>query len=60
MGCDGRLNVWLTWFESSSPDGVDDLRLGQWRANYDEACAIAKYFRWMVGRSRAPSARGES
>lgn len=60
MSGESRLNVWLKWFERSSPDGVDDLRLSQWRANYDEACAIAKYFRWMAWRGGAPNARGES
>ncbi len=60
MSWESRLNVRLKWFERSSSDDVDDLRLSQWRANYDEACAIAKYFRWIARQGRAPHARGES
>jgi hypothetical protein len=50
MSNGGRLNVLSKWFGAPSPDGLTDWRLTQWRANYDEARAIARYFRWLAGR----------
>ena len=40
-----QLEVWLQLFRSSLPDDVNDWGLIEWRANYDEARAIARYFR---------------
>jgi len=60
MSCEGRLNVLLKWFGDPSADEINDRRLNEWRANYDEACAIASYFRWMAGHPEAPRAHGES
>lgn len=43
MSDEGRLNDLSQWFASPSSRGVNDGRLTEWRANYDEARAIARY-----------------
>jgi len=44
-----RVGAWLEAcfkrFQSSSDDYASDWRYAAWRANYDEARAIARYFR---------------
>ena len=41
-----RPNNLSQWFASPPSRGANDLRLTEWRGNYDEARAIARY----VGR----------
>jgi hypothetical protein len=53
MSCEGEPNALLKWFGDPSADEINDRRLDQWRANHDEARAIADYFRWMAGRRGA-------
>jgi hypothetical protein len=38
-----RPNDLSQWFASPPSRGANDLRLTKWRANYDEARAIARY-----------------
>jgi hypothetical protein len=61
MSGEVRPDVLSTWFERPSPERVSGLRLTQWRANYDEAVAIARFVRWMAERNansrRAPGWR---
>ena len=54
MSIKGRPETWFTWFASPPPDCVNEWRYAEWRANYDEARGIARYFRCMAER------RGES
>jgi hypothetical protein len=50
MSIGGRQEAWLKWFESPPPDCVNERRYAEWRANYEEARGIARYFRWMAER----------
>ena len=50
MSIGGRLEVLSKWFGTPRPNGAKDTRLSQWRANYEEACAIARYVRCMAER----------
>ena len=58
MSVRGRLEVWWKWIGSPSADGADDRQLIQWRADYEEARAIARYFRWLAGRGGAAQSHG--
>ena len=58
MSTEGRPEAWLNWFGSPPPDCVNEWRYAEWRANYDEARGIARYFRYMVERRGVPRARG--
>jgi hypothetical protein len=50
MGLRERLTAWFGRWGCFSADRGNDWRLLEWRANYDEACAIARYFRWSAER----------
>lgn len=43
MSDEGRLNDLSQWFASPPSSRANDLRLTEWRGNYDEARAIARY-----------------
>jgi hypothetical protein len=58
MSLGGQPEAWLAWFGSPPPDCVNEWRYAEWRANYDEACGIARYFRWMAERRSEPGVRG--
>jgi hypothetical protein len=49
------LNILLEWFGNLPADDRDDRRLGEWRADRDEAGAIARYVRWKAEQPRSPS-----
>jgi hypothetical protein len=49
MSTDARLQLWRQLFGRREP-GMKDPWLLQWLANHNEACAIARYFRWMAER----------
>ena len=58
MSVRDRLEAWLMRWGSPSPvrpDGGGDLG---WKADYDEARSIARYFRWSVEHQGRPGARG--
>jgi hypothetical protein len=57
MSIGGLTETWLTWFGSAPPDCVNEWRYAEWRANYDEARGIARYFRYMVERRGEPDDR---
>jgi hypothetical protein len=52
MSIEGQPETWLTWFGSPPPDCVNEWRYAEWRANYDEARGIARYF-WCMAERRA-------
>lgn len=63
MSDEGRLNDFSHWFASPSSGGVNDLRLAEWRGNYDEARAIARYVQRVAEAKgvvrRSPGSRSE-
>lgn len=63
MSDEGRLNDLSQWFASPSPRGANDVRLTEWRANYDEARAIARYLQRVAQAKgvvrRSPGPRSE-
>jgi hypothetical protein len=58
MSVGGQSEAWLKLFGSPPPDCVDEWRYAEWRANYDEARGIARYFRWMAERKGEPGVHG--
>lgn len=58
MRIGGRPENWLKWFGSPPPDCVNEWRYAEWRANYDEARGIARYFRSMAESRGEHGARG--
>ena len=58
MSVRDRLAAWLMRWGSRSPAGRDGWRDLGWKADYDEARAIARYFRWSVEHHGRPGARG--
>jgi hypothetical protein len=63
MSPEARLQLWRQLFERREPGGVKDAWPLQWLANHDEACAIARYFRWMAraeGVTRCPRPTSQS
>lgn len=58
MSTEGRPEIWSNWFGSPPPECLNEWRYAEWRANYDEARGIARYFRYMVERRGEPRARG--
>ena len=57
MNIESRPETWLTWFASPPPDCVNEWRYAEWRANYDEARGIARYFRCMAESRAKPGVR---
>jgi hypothetical protein len=59
-----RPNDLSQWFASPPSRGANDLRLTEWRGNYDEARAIARYVeRVAEGKGiarRSPGSRTEA
>jgi hypothetical protein len=59
-----RPNDLSQWFASPPARGTNDLRLTEWRGNYDEARAIARYVeRVAEGKRiarRSPGSRTEA
>jgi len=58
MSVGSRPEAWLEWFGRPPRDCVNDWRYEEWRANYDEARGIARYFRWMAGQKGEPGVHG--
>lgn len=58
MGIEGLTETWLTWFAALPPDCVNEWRYAEWRASYDEARGIARYFRYTAERRANSRARG--
>jgi hypothetical protein len=57
MSIGGRPEAWVKWFGSPPPDCVNEWRYAEWRANFDEARGIARYFRHMAEQRGEPGAR---
>jgi hypothetical protein len=57
MSIQGRSETWMTWFGSPPPDCLNERRYAEWRANYDEARGIARYFRYMAESRAKPGIR---
>jgi len=51
MRIEGRLEGLWKWSRKPAPADAADWQYAQWRANHDEARAIARYFRWLAERS---------
>jgi hypothetical protein len=50
MSTEARLQVWRQLFEGREPGSMKGPWSLQWLANHNEACAIARYFRWIAER----------
>jgi hypothetical protein len=50
MSTEARLELWRQLFERQEPGSVIGQWPLQWLANHNEACAIARYFRWIAER----------
>ena len=58
MSIGRQSEAWSKWFGSPPPDCVNEWCYAEWRANYDEARGIARYFRYVAERRGEPGARG--
>ena len=50
MNMEMRLQLWRQLLGSRQPGRMNHPWPLQWLANHDEACAIARYYRWMAER----------
>jgi hypothetical protein len=50
MSMEARLELWQRLLERREPGSVIGPWPLQWLANHNEACAIARYFRWIADR----------